>query len=130
MDILIRLLIILFVLVFGGRETSVPTAPEPEINHHSPTQITDVQAMILKSFPAQINLTISGYQPDGCDFPVQVEQRREGNTVTLDIYRTMPMGVMCPMIVLPYNESIHLDGSFESGTYTIRVNDFTLEVTV
>ncbi len=130
MDILIRLLIILFTLVFGAQTSTVPPTPDPETTRQSPTQITDVQAVILTSFPAQINLTITGYQPDGCGFPVQVEQHREGNTVTVNICRIMPMSVMCPMVVLPYDESIHLDGSFESGTYTIHVNDFTLEVTV
>jgi hypothetical protein len=42
----------------------------------------------------------------------------------------VPLEVMCPMILLEYNETIPLDGSFEPGTYTIHVNDFTLEVTV
>jgi hypothetical protein len=130
MDILIRLLIILFMLFFGIRQSPDTPAPEPEETIHALTHIDSVQAMILRSFPAQINLVISGYQPDGCDFPVQVIQRREGNTVTVEIFREVPLAVMCPAVLREYNESIHLDGSFEPGTYTIHVNDFTLEVTV
>lgn len=128
MDTLFRLLIILFLSYFNVQGTG--SRPEPEATFRSLTQITDVQAIILESFPAQINLTVTGYQPDGCDFPVQVEQRRDGNTVTLDIYRDVPPDVMCPMILLPYTATLHLDGGFESGTYTIRVNDYELEVTV
>lgn len=130
MEILIRLLIILLLSWFTVQDSSVETMPEPAPTQYTYTTITDVQAMILKSYPAQINLVISGYQPDGCDIPVQVSQRREGNTVIVEIYRDLPQSVMCPAILREYNESLHLDGSFESGTYTIRVNDFTLEVTV
>ncbi|MCC6804738.1 MAG: hypothetical protein IT319_17780 [Anaerolineae bacterium] len=130
MDTLIRLLIILFLSWFTVQDSPVETTPEPAPTQYTYTTITDVQAITLRSFPAQINLVISGYQPDGCDIPVQVSQRREGNTVYVDIYRDLPQSVMCPAILREYSESIHLDGFFESGTYTIRVNDFTLEVTV
>lgn len=130
MDTLIRLLIMLLLSWLGISQNAAQTPPEPDITHRAPITITDVQAVMLESFPPQISLTVSGYQPDGCDFPVRVEQRREGNTVSVELYRDMPVGVMCPMVVLPYEDSIRLDGSFESGTYTIHVNDFTLEVTV
>jgi inhibitor of cysteine peptidase len=86
--------------------------------------------MLLESFPVQINLQVSGYQPDGCDFPVQVEQRRQGNEVFVDIYREVPLAVMCPAVVLPYEEIIPLEGGFESGTYTIHVNDQVVEVQI
>lgn len=130
MDILIRLLIVLFLLLFGANESAVPPSSEPEETVHALTQIDSVEAMILKSFPAQINLVVAGYQPDGCDYPVQISQTREGNTVHVEIYREVPLNIMCPAVLLSYNESIHLDGSFEPGTYTIVVNNFTLEVTV
>lgn len=90
--------------------------------------IENVEAVVLESYPMQIQLTVTGYQPDGCRLPVIVEQQRVANTVTVHIYRTMPEGAICPMMIMEYEETIRLDGGFESGSYTIRVNDFTLEL--
>jgi inhibitor of cysteine peptidase len=137
-EIIIRILILLFTLLFGVQQ-DVGTPP-PLIEGTSPasgeetirsfTVIESVDALLLESFPVQINLQVNGYQPDGCDFPVQVEQRREGNEVFVDIYRDVPLAVMCPAMLVGYEETIHLDGGFESGTYTIHVNDQTIEVTI
>ncbi len=129
-EIIIRILTALFFLFFGISGQAVPPPIDQEPTIHSQTSISDVQGMVLTSFPAQIVLQISGAQTDGCNYPVQITQTRSGNTVTLDIYREVPMSVMCPQVVLPYNDSIKLDGSFEPGTYTIHVNEYTLEVKV
>ena len=139
-EIFIRLLILLFSLFLGVEQEVRPPIPEMtptftppasgEETFRSLTVIDSVDALLLESFPVQINLQVSGYQPDGCDFPVQVEQRREGNEVFVDIYRNVPLAVMCPAVLVEYNESIHLEGGFESGTYTIHVNDQTIEVTI
>ncbi|MEP7294068.1 MAG: hypothetical protein ABI835_19935 [Chloroflexota bacterium] len=129
MEGLIRILILLFLLLTGRQE---PTVPPPVVVEtiRSATQIDSVEAVILESLPAQIDLVISGSQPDGCDFPVQVVQARNANSVTVEIFRDVPLGVMCPAMLREYHETIRLEGTFESGRYSIRVNDFELEVTV
>ena len=78
----------------------------------------------------QVQLHVTGEQPDGCDFPVIVEQAREGNTVTVSIYREVPLAVMCPMILLPYDDTIPLAGNFEPGDYVFQVNDFVVQQTL
>jgi hypothetical protein len=132
MDIIIRIIALFFLLLSGaGTEQSAPPPPpSSEETFRSPTTIESVDALIMESFPAQISLKISGYQPDGCDFPVQVTQRREGSTITVEIFRDVPLAVMCPAMLITYDDTLKLDGTFEPGTYTILVNDFTLEVTV
>jgi hypothetical protein len=55
---------------------------------------------------------------------------REGNTVTVSIYRELPLDLMCPMILQPYEATIPLEGGFEPGEYVFRVNDFVLEQTL
>lgn len=92
------------------------------------TVIESVDILILESFPMQLSLEISGYQPDGCDFPVVVEQRVEENNVRLHIFRNVPPDTLCPMSLVPYEESILVDGSFEGGTVTIEVNEFSTEI--
>lgn len=95
-----------------------------------PHVINSVEVFILESFPPQISLGVIGYQPDGCAFPVQVTQVREGNTITVNIFRELPPGVMCTMQVIEYQSTIKLDGTFDPGTYTIIVNNQTVSVTI
>jgi inhibitor of cysteine peptidase len=133
-SILIRLLTAFFTAFFMGTSTTVsvppPDAQSGEETFQSPTHITNVEVIVMESFPMQVRLHITGEQPDGCDFPVIVEQTRDGNTVTVSIYREVPTSVMCPMILLPYDDTISLDGNFEPGDYVFQVNDFIVEQTL
>lgn len=88
------------------------------------TVIETVEVNVLESFPMQLDLVITGYQPDGCDFPVEVEQTIDGNRVSVAVYRNIPVDTMCPMNIVPYNETIRIDGSFTGGTIRINVNSF------
>ena len=87
--------------------------------------MTHIQSVSIDVVDGKISLDVSGEHPDGCNFPVQVDQSRDGNTVTVEIYRNVPTDVMCPMVLSPYSATIQLDGLFESGSYDIRVNDVT-----
>lgn len=133
---LIRLMLIIFFIftsyfTIGGR-SEMPLDP-PAASGQLPTGsevltvIDSVEALILESAPPQINLHVMGYQPDGCTFPVQVEQSVDGNTITVRIYRVLPPDIMCTMQLVPYDENIPL-GSFESGEYTINVNGTVITV--
>ncbi len=86
------------------------------------TVIEKVETTVSASVPASVTLQVSGYQPDGCKFPAQVQQTRVGNDVTVKIFRIVPVDVMCTMQLNPYNDTITLEGTFESGDYTIDVN--------
>ena len=94
------------------------------------TIIEKVETQVSASVPATVTLQISGYHPDGCKFPAQVEQTRTGDKVTVKIFRIVPKGVMCTMELNPYNDMITLEGTFDSGTYTIDVNGTVIEVKV
>jgi inhibitor of cysteine peptidase len=139
MDIIILILTLLLAFFAPVETSSTPpdpiiSTPEPpltgEETFRSYTMIDSVDALLLESFPVQISLQVSGHNPDGCDYPVKVEQRREGNEVFVEIYRELPLAVMCPAVLLEYSGNIHLEGGFEPGTYIIHVNDQVIEVTV
>lgn len=112
----------------GGEPVVRPTLPAGLVQ--SLTVIERVEALIMESNPPQISLNVSGYQPDGCSFPVVVQQTREGSTVRVSIYREMPIDIVCAMILQPYRDTIVLDGTFEPGSYTIDVNGFVITVTI
>lgn len=89
--------------------------------------IEEVEALVLESFPPQVVLNISGFQPDGCAFPVQADQRQDGNKITIEIYRVLPIDILCPQVIVEYEDSINL-GALEAGNYTIDVNGTILEI--
>ena len=92
------------------------------------TNINSVTVKVMESSPMQISIDVVGEHPDGCEFPVIVDQSRSGNTIKVEIYREVPNDVMCPMMLNPYEGTIKLNGSFTSGTYTINVNGTTQKV--
>ena len=94
------------------------------------TVIEKVETQVSSSVPATVTLQISGYQPDGCKFPVQVTQTRVGNSVTVQIFRLKPKDMLCTMELNPYNATITLEGTFDSGTYTVDVNGTVVEVKI
>ena len=92
--------------------------------------MTNINRVDVTVASERISLAIEGEHPDGCDYPVQVDQRRDGNMVHVEIYREVPADVFCPMILQPYQATIQLDGGFAAGSYTINVNSHsqTLEI--
>ena len=94
------------------------------------TIINSVTVNLMESMPAQISLDIAGEHPDGCQLPVVVNQSRNGNTITVEIYREVPADMMCPMMLNPYEATVKLDGTFGTGGYTITVNDVTRSIDV
>ncbi len=136
MGALIQILIMLFLLVFGSVQSSSVIPPPPvEIMPTPALETTRVEIRIDGAFQANPNATrIELYvvaSLDGCNFPVQIEQRQDDHDVYVTLYRDMPLNVMCPAVLRHYEQTITLDGTFVSGeTYTIHVNDFVLTVTI
>ncbi len=134
---LIRLIFILVGSLFIGTSSEVSPIPPPadmppggHTTANMPLVIEAVDVLVLESYPMQLTLQVSGYQQDGCQAPVQVAQSRDGNTVIVQVYRTMLPGAMCPQVIQSYEASIKLEGGFESGDYSIRVNDFIVDITL
>lgn len=103
-------------------ETKVKAADKVLTNIHS------VDIRVMESYPMRMSLEVRGEHPDGCDFPVHVSQTRQDNAITVEVYREIPSDVFCPMILRPYEDVIHLDGDFDFGSYSIRVNDHTQSI--
>ena len=136
-------LIVGFLTFLGARQSAsfMPVAPvEAQAQQavvgtavegvQSLTIIEKVETQVSASVPATITLQVSGYHPDGCKFPVQVEQTRAADKVTVKIFRIVPTDVMCTMDLNPYSDTITLDGTFDSGTYSVDVNGTVVVVKV
>ena len=94
------------------------------------TNIFRVEVKVVESQPTRISLTVEGEHPDGCDYPVLVEQARRGSAVAVEVFREVPPDVICPMILKPYRGLIQLDGGFEAGEYTITVNSHSQTIEI
>ena len=92
------------------------------------TNIHAVDIRVMESYPMRISLEVRGEHPDGCDFPVHVRQSRADSDIKVEVYREVPADVFCPMILRPYEGTIHLDGDFDFGAYTISVNDHSQNI--
>ncbi|MBL8154545.1 MAG: hypothetical protein JNM70_10200 [Anaerolineae bacterium] len=111
------------------RQTVTPIPPD-QPTFRSMAVIEDAQAAILESNPVQIEVSVRGYHPDGCDFPAVIEQRREGNRVVVEIFRNVPLAATCPMMLNPYQATFRLEGTFDPGQYVIEVNGVVIDLTI
>jgi hypothetical protein len=90
--------------------------------------IENVEVAVMESFPMQLHLTVTGPPPHGCRFPVQVEPTVTETPVQIHIFREIPADTMCPAMIMSYEDTIIVDGSFTGGTVTITVNNQTVSV--
>ncbi len=99
--------------------------------------VSDIDKVLTNIFQSdvtvagdQISLAVAGEHPDGCDFPVIVDQSRDGNRVNVQVYREIPADVFCPMILQPYQGNIQIEGAFAAGDYTIQVNSHSQTINI
>ena len=143
-DILLALLLLaLGLLGLRGAESPLgqqnvpaakPTQPskEDEVRETEKvmTNIFRVDVIVSDNDPLQIALDVAGEHPDGCELPVHVAQTHEDNAVQVQVYRELPVDMVCPMILRPYADTIQLDGTFAAGSYTITVNSHTQSIDI
>lgn len=99
-----------------------PPTPAPEPAVFSPYVIETAGISISGSQPARVTIEVSGYAPDGCDLPANVEVNRDGSTVVVTVYRMLSPAMICPAVIVPFERTIEL-GTFEPGRYTVIINN-------
>lgn len=107
----------------GSQSITVATTPPSASN----LVIQSARAETVGVSPLRIQLHLDGYQPDACDVPITVEQARRGDRITVTLRRQLPADAMCPQQVVPYQNILLLDGTFEHGWYQFQVNDYEFE---
>lgn len=115
--------------LFSVNTYVLEVSEEQEVNV-SDKVLTNIFRVDVQVKEMRISLDVEGEHPDGCEYPVIVDQSRRGNTVDLEVYREVPADVICPMILQPYRGVISLDGEFEPGDYKINVNSHSQQVNI
>lgn len=133
MPTLILLLLCLLVPLWGcstptgtSKETIPSSSPVAEAQR-SFAFVDQITVQVQESQPLQVKLKVTGTLPDGCDVPLEVEQERRENEVEVELYRLLPPDMMCPMVVVPFEKEIQLEGTFDPGSYQFRVNEKRVE---
>jgi len=124
-DTIITIITLLLITIL----LSACSAVEPGIDL---AELTEIDILILESFPLQVHVVASGYLPNPCTQIYKIIKRREGNDFTVTI-KTQTSPGPCIQIIEPFEETIALDVyGLPAGTYTVNVNgiedSFTFDV--
>lgn len=72
-----------------------------------------------------VEVLVKGALPDACAELADVEQSRESHFVTVDLSMRQPLETVCAAVVRPFRFYVMLEGAYEAGSYTLRLNGAT-----
>ncbi len=79
----------------------------------------------------QVDAIVKGTLGDGCTSLNAIEQKRDGNTFTIDVTVKRPKGAMCTMIAKMLNETVALDvAGLKAGTYIVAAGTLSQTFTL
>ncbi|MGK7925785.1 MAG: hypothetical protein AB4290_11155 [Spirulina sp.] len=121
-----------------NRVTPTPVSPvqsSPSDASHGtmrriPASVETVEVNVMESQPLQLSLTVTGNFQDGCQAPLKMEQHQDGDRIKITLYRELPADVLCPAVLVPFQETVLLEGRLASETYTLDVNGVIVEETM
>lgn len=124
-----------------GRRTFTIAPPEPNTAYfYYPLPFDSVHVRPApfdpdrpaKNQKVPVELLITGSLPNACSEVHDVEQERAGHIINVDMRLRRPQGVLCTNIEIPYRFYLTLEGRYEVGNYTLKINDrayaFVIEV--
>ena len=91
--------------------------------------VQKVSVAILESFPVQVNLKVEGYLADACTTLHETTERRDGNTIHVQVTTKRPRDLACATVITEIEHIVPL-GTFDPGLYKAIVNDVEVEFEV
>lgn len=118
--------------------TPVGSTPEPtaEVTATremiiSPANLDSLELQVKESKPVTVNAIVKGTLGDGCTNLNAIEQKRDGNTFTIDVTVKRPKDAMCTMIAKLLNETVALDvAGLKAGTYIVAAGTLSQTFTL
>jgi inhibitor of cysteine peptidase len=90
--------------------------------------VESVDALILESFPVQVNVVVEGQLPDACSFIEKVEQERQEDEFKIHLAIARRPEARCAPQPTPFEQVVSLDVlGLEAGAYTVDVHGVTAE---
>ncbi len=112
-----------------GRETIVIRAPEEDVEYvyypasHDTVHIRQAIPESPDATATQVEVLIKGGFPDACTELHSVDQTRAEHILNVNLQMRRPRGVLCAAVVRPYRFYLLLDGPYEPGHYSLKIND-------
>lgn len=122
-----------------GRRTLTLAPPDTAARHFVyPAPIGEVIVRHAEPSKAEdaatvpVELLIKGTLPDACMSLSDAAQKRRGHLIAVTLQMRRPLGAVCEPVLRPYRFYLPLDGRYEAGPYTLKVNGvvkpFVLEI--
>jgi inhibitor of cysteine peptidase len=90
--------------------------------------VESVDALILESFPVQVNVVVEGQLPDACSFIEKVEQERQEDEFKIQLTLARRPDARCAPQPTPFEQVVSLDVlGLEAGVYTADVHGVSAE---
>ncbi|WP_457652190.1 hypothetical protein [Rhodocaloribacter sp.] len=113
-----------------GRRTVVITPPDSartylyypavyDTVHVRPALPTDAHT------PVPVEVLVKGAFPDACMELHDVTQKRSGHLIEVTLTMRKPEGAVCASVLRPYRFYLTLEGTYEPGNYTLKLNGRT-----
>lgn len=111
----------------GGNDGNVTSDDQGEKNIiRRDAPVTDIDIVLLESFPVQVRVTAKGEFPDVCTDLAEVKTRKETNTFFVTVASARFKDAECSRTSTPFEEHIPLDVyGLPADIYTVNVNGIT-----
>ena len=109
-----------------GRTTFVISPPESGVDYLYYPAVYDtvhVRPAPMGDGETQIEVLVKGSFPDSCTELHDVSQKRFEHVVNLELQMRKPRGTVCASVMRPYRFYVTLDGRYDAGNYTLKLND-------
>ena len=109
-----------------GRTTFVISPPEEGVDYLYYPAVYDtvhVRPAPMGDGETQIEVLVKGSFPDSCTELHDVSQKRFEHVVNLELQMRKPRGTVCASVMRPYRFYVTLDGRYDAGNYTLKLND-------
>ena len=114
-------------------DTGEPSSTDSDVSDNqliiADMPIQEIEVLLAESDPVQVTVEVTGYLPDSCTAHHETHQRREGNTITIQITTIRPKDLACATVVTEYQEKVFI-GTLPAGDYKIIVNGLEQEFRV
>jgi hypothetical protein len=111
-----------------GRETIVIGTPAESVRYvffPATHDTVHVRYPTVESPPLEgmrVEVLVKGAFPDACTELHSVDQSRAEHIINVELQMRRPRGVLCASVVRPYRFYLSLDGLYEPGHYTLKIN--------
>ena len=109
--------------VEGPAYSPLEPLPDEEKMIRGDISAGSAEIIMLESYPVQVVLQVSGMLPTPCNMPrAEVTGPDADNNIYVEMWTLLEPDAVCIQVLQPFEVNIPL-GSYESGSYTVYLND-------